>query len=124
MPSLNRVQLIGYLGKDPETRFTPTGKKVCSFSMAVTNRWRSADGELKEATEWFSVEAWGRLGEFAQSYLGKGKLAFVEGRLQTDRYEHEGEQRSKTKVVASQVQSLERRSEEAEAELEEQFAVE
>jgi single-strand DNA-binding protein len=119
MPSLNRVQLIGHLGKDPETRFTPTGKKVCTFSMAVNNRWRTAEGEVKEATEWFTVEAWGRTGEFAQSYLGKGRLVFVEGRLQTDRYEHEGETRTKTKVVASQVQALDRPAGEAEAEVEE-----
>jgi single-strand DNA-binding protein len=111
MPSLNRVQLIGYLGKDPETRFTATGKKVCSFSVAVTQRWRSAGGEAKESTEWFTVEAWGGLGEFCQNYLVKGRLVFVEGRLQTDRYEHEGETRSKTKVVASQVQALDRRTE-------------
>ena len=119
MPSLNRVQLIGHLGKDPETRFTPSGKKVCSFSMAVNNRWRGADGEVKEATEWFNIEAWGKLGEFAQSYLGKGRLVFVEGRLQTDRYEQEGEARSRTKVVASQLQALDKRAEEVEAEIEE-----
>jgi single-strand DNA-binding protein len=100
MPSLNRVQLIGYLGKDPESRFTTTGKKVCSFSMAVSHRWSTADGENKEATEWFNIEAWGGLGEFAQSYLSKGRLVFVEGRFQTDRYEHEGESRTRTKVVA------------------------
>jgi single-strand DNA-binding protein len=111
MPSLNRVQLIGYLGKDPETRFTPTGKKVCSFSVAVTHRWHSAEGEAKEATEWFTIDAWGKLGEFCQSYMNKGRLVFIEGRLQTDRYEHEGETRSKTKVVASQVQALDRRVE-------------
>ena len=111
MPSLNRVQLIGYLGKDPESRFTPTGKKVCSFSVAVSHRWRSAEGEAKEATEWFTIEAWGGVGEFCQNYLAKGRLVFVEGRLQTDRYEHEGEARVKTKVVASQVQALDRRSE-------------
>ena len=111
MPSLNRVQLIGYLGKDPESRFTPTGKKVCSFSVAVSHRWRSAEGEAKEATEWFTIEAWGGLGEFCQNYLAKGRLVFVEGRLQTDRYEQEGEARVKTKVVASQVQALARRSE-------------
>lgn len=111
MPSLNRVQLIGYLGKDPESHFTTTGKKVCSFSVAVTRHWRSAEGEAKEATEWFTIEAWGGLGEFCQNYLAKGRLIFVEGRLQTDRYEHEGEARVRTKVVASQVQALDRRSE-------------
>ena len=120
MPSLNRVQLIGYLGKDPEARFTSTGKKVCSFSVAVNHRWRNAEGEAKQATEWFTIEAWGGLGEFCQNYLAKGRLVFVEGRLQTDHYEHEGEARVKIKVVASQVQTLERRSEsEDDASLEE-----
>ena len=62
MPALNRVQLIGNLGKDPETRFTPTGSKVCTFSMAVNRRWKGRDGTVKEATDWFNIEAWGKLG--------------------------------------------------------------
>lgn len=99
MPALNRVQLIGRLGKDPETRFTPTGKKVCHFSLAVNQRWRSGEGEPKERTEWFNLEAWGRLGEVCQQYLAKGRLVFIEGRLQTDRYEQDGETRFFTKVV-------------------------
>ncbi len=120
MPALNRVQLIGHLGKDPETRFTPTGKKVCQFSVAVGRRWKSAEGEAKEATDWFNVEAWGKLGEICQQYLGKGRLVFVEGRLQTDRYEHEGETRYFTKVVASQMQMLDRKPGEAEVAAEEE----
>ena len=83
MPTLNRVQLIGNLGKDPETRFTPTGKKVCTYSLAVNRRWKSAEGEAREATDWFTVDAWGRLGEVCQQYLTKGRLVFVEGRLQS-----------------------------------------
>ena len=66
MPALNRVQLIGYLGRDPETRFTPTGQKVCRFSVAVSRRWTSKEGESKEATDWFNIEAWDRLGEICQ----------------------------------------------------------
>jgi single-strand DNA-binding protein len=112
MPGLNKVQLIGYLGKDPESRFTPTGKKVCHFSVAVSRRWKGSDGESKEATDWFNVEAWGGLGEICQQYLGKGRLVFVEGRLQTDRYEHEGEVRYFTKVIAAQMQMLDRKVEE------------
>ena len=112
MPGLNKVQLIGYLGKDPESRFTPTGKKVCHFSVAVSRRWKGSDGEQKEATDWFNVEAWGGLGEICQQYLGKGRLVFVEGRLQTDRYEHEGETRYFTKVIAAQMQMLDRKAEE------------
>ncbi len=112
MPALNRVQLIGNLGKDPETRFTPRGSKVCQFSVAVNRRWQSSEGEDREATDWFNVEAWGRLGEVCQEYLHKGSLIFIEGRLQTDRYEHEGETRYFTKVVAKHLQMLDRPPEE------------
>ncbi|MFZ5818384.1 MAG: single-stranded DNA-binding protein [Chloroflexota bacterium] len=108
MPALNRVQLIGYLGKDPEGRFTPTGKKVTHFSMAITQRWKS-QGEAKEYTEWVNVEAWGRLGEVCQEYLKKGSLVYVEGRLKTDRYEDKGETKYYTKVVALALQFLDRK---------------
>ena len=112
MPALNRVQLIGRLGKDPELRFTPNGKKVAHFSMAVSQRWK-ANGETKEYTEWVNVEAWGRLAEICQQYLGKGRLVYIDGRLKTDRYEDkEGETRYYTKVVALQMQMLERKPEE------------
>ncbi len=116
MPALNRVQLIGYLGKDPETRFTPNGKKVCNFSVAVSRKWKSGEGEQKEATDWFNIEAWGRLGEICQQYLGKGRLVFLEGRLHTDRVEdkEKGDVRYYTKVVVNQMQILDRRSGEPE----------
>ena len=116
MPALNRVQLIGRLGRDPETRFIPTGRKVCTFSLAVNRRWKSKEGETREATDWFNVEAWGRLGEICQEYLTKGSLVYVEGRLQTDRYEQEGETRYFTKVIARHMQMLDRRPEEGEVE--------
>lgn len=112
MPALNRVQLIGRLGRDPETRYTPTGTKLCLFSVAVSRRWKDQEGEPKETTDWFNIEAWGRLGEICGQYLKKGRLVFVEGRLQTDRYEHEGETRFFTKVIARQVQMLDRKPEE------------
>jgi single-strand DNA-binding protein len=112
MPSLNRIQLIGHLGKDPEVRSTPTGKKVTSFSVAVSRRWKNSAGEDKESTDWFNVEAWGRLGEICKQYLHKGRLVFLEGHLRTDRYDHEGETRYFTKVVASQMQMLDRKAEE------------
>ncbi len=112
MPGLNRVQLIGYLGRDPESRFTSTGKQYTTFTVAVTRRWRGGDGEPKEATDWFTVEAWGRLAEICQEYLSKGRLVYVEGRLHTDRYEQEGQTRYFTKVIASQMQILDRRPEE------------
>jgi len=115
MPALNRVQIIGRLGKDPETRFTPTGKKVTQFSVAVNRRWKNAAGELKEVTDWFNVDAWGHLGEICQQYLSKGRLVFIEGRLQTDRFEQGGETRYFTKVIAGQMLMLDRAPEEAEA---------
>lgn len=117
MPGLNRVELIGRLGRDPETRYTPTGRKVCQFSLAVDRRWRNAEGEAREATDWFNVEAWGRLGEICQDYLSKGRLVYLEGRLQTDRYEHEGETRFFTKVIALDMQMLDRKPGEEEADL-------
>jgi single-strand DNA-binding protein len=113
MAALNRVQLIGRLGKDPESRFIPTGKKVTHFSLAVSNRWKSADGEMKEYTEWVNIEAWGRLGEISQQYLHKGSLVYLEGRLKTDKYDDkDGETKYYTKVVIQFLQMLDRKPEE------------
>lgn len=112
MPSLNRVQLIGRLGKDPESKFTPTGKKVCHFSLAVSNRWKDKSGETKETTEWVNIEAWGRLGEVCQDYLKKGSLVFAEGRLKTEKYESNGETKYFTKVVVQALQFLDKRDKE------------
>jgi single-strand DNA-binding protein len=112
MAALNRVQLIGRLGKDPEGRFIPTGKKVVSFSLAVSERWKSAEGETKERTEWVNIEAWGRLGEVCAQYLHKGSLVYLEGRLKTDKYEDKGETKYFTKVVALQMQMLDKKVEE------------
>jgi single-strand DNA-binding protein len=109
MPALNRVQLIGYLGKDPESKFTPTGKKVTQFSVGITNRWKGREGDPKEFTEWVNIEAWGRLGEVCAEYLKKGSLVFVEGRLKTDRYEDKGETKFYTKIVALSMQMLDRK---------------
>lgn len=109
MPGLNKVQLIGYLGRDPELRTIPGGKKVSHFSLGVTRRWKSG-GENKEATDWFNVEAWGRLGETSQQHLKKGSLVYVEGRLQTDKYEDKGgETKYFTKMVALSLQFLDRK---------------
>jgi single-strand DNA-binding protein len=112
MPALNRVQLIGRLGKDPESRFTPTGKKVTHFSLAISNRWKTNDGEMKEYTEWVNIEAWGRLGEICQQYLHKGSLVYLEGRLKTDKYEDKGETKYYTKVVALLMQMLDKKADE------------
>ncbi len=109
MPTLNRVQLIGRLGKDPEGKFTPTGKKVAHFSLAVSNRWKDKNGETKESTEWVNIEAWGRLGEVCQEYLKKGSLIYLEGRLKTDKYEDKGETKYFTKIVAQSLEFLDKK---------------
>jgi single-strand DNA-binding protein len=112
MASLNRIQLIGRLGKDPETRYTPKGAKVTHFSLAVDRRWRNADGETQHDADWFNIEAWGKLAEICQLYLHKGRLVFLEGRLETDRYEQGGETHYYTKVVLKNMQMLDRKPEE------------
>ncbi|WP_116225321.1 single-stranded DNA-binding protein [Pelolinea submarina] len=111
--------MIGRLGKDPENRTTRNGTAYTVFPVAVERKWKSREGELRKETDWFSVEAWGKLGEICQSYLSKGRLVFLEGRLRTDRYDHNGETRYFTKIIVSQMQMLDRQpkdSGEAEAE--------
>jgi single-strand DNA-binding protein len=106
MAGLNKVQLIGRLGKEPEQRSTPKGTPVTSFSLAVERIWKSK-GETQKGTDWFRVEAWGKLAEICGKYLQKGHLVYVEGALRTDKYEHEGETKYFTKVIASRMQMLE-----------------
>ncbi|HSL45078.1 MAG TPA: single-stranded DNA-binding protein [Anaerolineales bacterium] len=114
MPALNRVQLIGYLGRDPESKYTPRGRRVTDFSLGITQRWKGEEGEAREHTEWVNIEAWGRLAEVCHEYLTKGSLVYIEGRLKTNRYEDQaGEPRFFTKVVAQTVQFLDTRSENA-----------
>ena len=79
---LNKVMIIGHLGRDPEMRFTPTGKSVSSFSVACNRSWKSKDGERHTETDWFNVVAWGDLAEISKQYLSKGSMVYVEGRLQ------------------------------------------
>lgn len=124
MPALNKVQLIGRLGKDPSVRFTPKGTPYTNFTVAVSRRWRNKEGELQEQTEWVNIEAWGRTGENCEKYLHKGSLVYLEGQLRTDRYEHEGETRYFTKVVVRNMQMLERREVEEEEVHEEEVEVE
>ncbi len=114
MPSLNRVELMGHLGKDPEVRFTPTGKKVTQFSLAVNRIWKDSAGQKQTATDWFQVEAWGRLGEICHQYLKKGSLAFLEGRLRTDQWQdkEKGDTHYRTLIVAQGMQMLGRPPEE------------
>jgi single-strand DNA-binding protein len=84
---MNKVMIIGNLGRDPEMRYTPSGRPVTTFSVATTRSWHSSDGERHEDTEWFNVVAWGNLAEICNNYLHKGQQVYVEGRLQTRRWE-------------------------------------
>jgi single-strand DNA-binding protein len=107
---LNKVMIIGNLGRDPEMRYTPSGKPVTSFSVAVSRSWMKPEGERTETTDWFNVVAWGRLAEICSQYLTKGSMVYVEGRLETRSWEAEnGQKHYRTEVVASDVNILERR---------------
>lgn len=112
MPGLNRIQLIGNMGRDPETKSVGRdGKPVTTFTVAVNRRRKSNDGETNEATDWFNVEAWAGLANTVAQYGRKGRLVYVEGRLQTDRYEgSQGQTRYYTKVVANTIQFLDNRN--------------
>lgn len=118
MPALNHVQLIGNLGKDPEARFTANGKKYAAFSVAVNRSWKSADGKKMEATDWFLINAWGKLGEICLSYLKKGRLVYIDGQLRSEKWEDKdgGETHSRTLIVAQTMQILDRKPNEPEGE--------
>lgn len=101
---LNKVMIIGYLGRDPEMRYTPSGRPVTSFSVATTRSWTAADGERREETEWFNVVAWGNLAEICKAHLSKNQQVYVEGRLQTRGWEDEdGKKHFRTELVASEM---------------------
>jgi single-strand DNA-binding protein len=108
MAGVNKVILIGNLGKDPELRFTQGGQAVCTFSMATTESWNDrASGEKVERTEWHRIVVWGRAAELCAKYLAKGRTAFVEGRLQTREWEDkDGHKRWTTEINAQNVQFL------------------
>lgn len=107
MASLNRVMLIGNLGKDPEVRYTAGGTAVASFSLATTEKFKGKDGNWEEKTEWHNVTLWGRLAEIAGEYLAKGKTVYIEGRLQTRKWQDkEGKDRYTTEIVGEKMQML------------------
>ena len=105
---INKVILIGNLGKDPEVRFTPTGQAVANFNIATSESWTDkTSNEKKERTEWHRIVVWGKLGELCGEYLKKGRQCYVEGRLQTREWtDKEGKKKYTTEVVANTVQFL------------------
>ena len=101
---LNKVMIIGNLGRDPEMRYTPSGKPVTSFSIASSRSWVSSDGERREETEWFNIVAWGNLAEICNQHLNKGQQVYIEGRLQTRSWEDDNGQRHfRTEVVSNEM---------------------
>jgi single-strand DNA-binding protein len=104
---LNKVMIIGHLGRDPEMRYTPSGRPVTTFSVATSRSWNTSDGEKRSETEWFNVVAWGSLAEICKQYLSKGQQVYIEGRLQTRRWEDDsGNRRSSVEIVSKEMVML------------------
>ena len=100
--SLNKVLLIGNLGKDPEVRYTSSGKAVATFTLATSQQWKDQGGTDQERTEWHRIVAWGRLGEVCGEYLSKGRQVYIEGRIQSREWEdQEGNKRTTVEIVAN-----------------------
>jgi single-strand DNA-binding protein len=106
MASLNKVILIGNLGRDPETRYLPNGDAVTSISVATTETWKDKSGEKQEKTEWHRVSLFRRLGEVAGEYLKKGSQVYIEGRIEYREYEKDGQKRYSTDIIASEMKML------------------
>lgn len=104
---LNKVSIIGHLGRDPEMRYTGAGKPVTTFTVAVSRSWNSGDGERHSETEWFNIVAWGNLAEICKQYLSKGQQVYIDGRLQTRRWDDkEGQKRTSVEIVANEMMML------------------
>jgi single-strand DNA-binding protein len=111
--SVNKVILVGNLGKDPELRYTPSGTAVATFSLATTDRFKGKDGQQQEKTEWHNIVAWKGLAEICGKYLHKGKQIYLEGRIQSRSYDdRDGNKKYITEIVADQMQMLGKASDE------------
>jgi single-strand DNA-binding protein len=112
--SVNKVILVGRLGKDPEIRSMPSGTTVAKFTMATDERFTDRNGEKQERTEWHNIVAWGKLAEICGQYLKKGKLVYIDGSLRTDSWDDKesGQKRYRTEIVAQNMQMLDRRGDE------------
>lgn len=107
MASVNKVILVGNLGRDPEVRYMPNGEAVCNFSIATTDSWKDKSGQKQERTEWHNIVMYRKLAEIAGEYLKKGRPVYVEGRLQTRKWQtKEGQDRYTTEIIADQMQML------------------
>jgi single-strand DNA-binding protein len=109
---LNKVLIIGRVGRDPDMRYTPSGRPVTTFSVGTNRSWSTADGEKHTETEWFNVVAWSNLAEICKQYLTKDRLVYIEGRLQTRHWEdQDGNRHSATEIVANEMIMLDDRRE-------------
>ncbi len=107
MASVNRVILVGNLGRDPELRYIPSGQAVANFTLATNDRWRDKEGNNQERTEWHRIVVWGKSAENCAQYLQKGRSVYIEGRLQTREWEDkDGNKRQTTETIAQTVQFL------------------
>jgi len=111
MRDINKVMLIGRLGKEPDLRYTPKGTAVCAFTLATNNDYNDESGSLVKRVEWHNISAWGKLAEICSKYLKKGSKIFCEGRLQYDEYEKDGIKRFSTKIIMSEMQMLDTKGE-------------
>src|SRR5215212_5947120 len=111
---INKVILVGRMGKDPEIRSTPGGQTVAKFSVATDENFTDKNGEKQERTEWHNIVAWGRLGEICGQYLRKGKLVYIEGSIRTDSWDDKesGQKKYRTEIIANTMKMLDRRGDE------------
>lgn len=113
MASFNKITIVGYLGRDPEIRYTSDGTPVCSFTVATTERKKDKSGDFQDATTWFRITAWRRLAEVANQYLSKGKQVYIEGKLSQSEYQDkDGNTRTTLEVNCSELQFLGARGDE------------
>jgi len=107
MSSFQKLTLIGYLGRDPETRYTPSGTAVAAFSVATTEKWKDkGTNQMQERTTWHNIEAWGRQAEICGEYLHKGDQVFIEGKIRLEEWEKDGVKQRMTKVRLDTIQFL------------------
>jgi len=103
---VNRVTLVGRLGQEPETKYTPSGAAVCKFSLATSERFKDKQGQRQERTEWHTIRVWNKLAEICQEYLHKGGLVYVEGSIRYEEWEKNGEKRRSTVIVCREMRML------------------
>ena|SRR5262249_16969918 len=117
MASFNKITIVGYLGRDPELRYTPDGTPVCNFSVATTERKKNRTGDMQDITTWFRVNLWGRQAEIANQYLSKGRQVYVEGRLSQSEYQdRDGNTRTTLEVRGTDIHFIGSRGDEPQGE--------